>query len=75
MSINIDELVLLRREAVRLELSRLACRPAGSVSAKSVRLRAPQGSAQLAVGITLAAAVRYVRFDLLALGFELRHLE
>ena len=58
MSINIDELVLLRREAVRIELSRLAD-PRAVFSANTVRLRAPQGSAELAVGITLAAAVKY----------------
>ena len=63
LTINIDELVLLRCDAVRIELSRLACRPASCLFLPTwFRLRPPQGSAELAVGITLAAAVRYVRF-------------
>lgn len=49
--------------------------PRAVFSANTVRLRAPQSSIELAVGITLAAAVKYdvqTFFHLLVLSSELR---
>jgi hypothetical protein len=55
----IDELVFIRREAVWKNFRASPADSRAVFSANTVRLRVPQGSAELAVGITLAAAGGY----------------
>ena len=59
---NIDELICYVVRQYWYNRRDSPADPRAVFSANKVGLRAPQGSAELAVGITLAAAVRYVRF-------------